>query len=143
MKPTTRRECPLHGAGVDPARLVGRRVRQVMAAWHVRADQAATDPVEVWLVDDLGDAVRLTTGSDWCLVVDDAAPRSGDDMGEHGTVEVAPWTHGSPFVRHAGETVVAVHERFDSYTGRVGLEIVFPTGSVEYGSWNGDLRPVG
>ncbi|MEE2054081.1 hypothetical protein [Nocardiopsis tropica] len=140
---TTRRECPLHGAGADPARLVGRRVRQVMAAWHARADRGATDPVEVWLVDDLGDAIHLTTGSDWCLVVDDAAPHSGYGMGGYGSVEVAPWTHGSPFVPHAGEPVVAVHERFDSETGRVGLKIVFPTGSVEYESWSGDLRSVG
>ncbi len=128
---------------MDPAGLVGRSVRQVMAAWHRHVDQDATDPIEIWLIDDLDDTIHLTTGSDCCLIVDDAAPHSGDDMGEHGIVKVAPWAHESPFAPHVGEPVVAVHERFEAGAGRVGLEIVFSTGSVKCASRREDLRLVG
>lgn len=135
-------ECPLHGVGVDPARLVGRRVRQVVAAWHRFDGQYTAEPIDVWLIDDLDEVFHLTTGADWCLMVDDHAPHSGYDMDVYGVVEVAPWTRGSPFVPHAGEPVTAVHERFDADTGRIGLKIVFPTGSVTYGGWRGDLHLV-
>ncbi|MEV6110218.1 hypothetical protein AB0M28_36775 [Streptomyces sp. NPDC051940] len=92
--------CPLHGAGVDPGRLVGRRIQRMLTAWHRHGTDDATDPLEVWLGDDRDDFTHITTGSDWCRV----------------------------------------HQRCEPRTRRVALEIVFPTGSVRYRSWQGTLR---
>ncbi|MFD5121335.1 hypothetical protein [Streptomyces sp. NPDC058385] len=136
-------ECPLHGAGVDPDRLVGRRVQQVEAAWRRDNWEDAFGPLEIWLVDDLGGYFHITTGSDWCLIVDGATPHAGYDLGESGRVEVVSNERGTPFARYAGEAILAVDQRFDTRTGRVGLEICFSTGSVKCGSWRGDLQLAG
>ncbi|WP_208635882.1 hypothetical protein [Amycolatopsis thailandensis] len=135
--------CPLHGAAVDHDRLVGRRVVQIVAARHRYDSEEAVGPLEIWLVDGLGDYIHIRTGSDWCLIVDDAAPHAGYDLGESGRVEVVTSGHGTPFARYVGEAISSVDERFDARTGRVGLEICFSTGSVQCGSWRGDLHLAG
>ncbi|MER7198454.1 hypothetical protein ACWGDS_30680 [Streptomyces sp. NPDC055059] len=128
---------------MDPDRLAGRRVKQVVAAWHRHDCEDAAGPLEIWLVDDVGDYIHITAGSDWCLIVDETAPHVGYDLGESGRVEVVASERGTPFARYAGEVVLAVDQRFDVRTGRVGLEICFSTGSVQCGSWRGDLHLVG
>ncbi|MER6267985.1 hypothetical protein [Streptomyces sp900105755] len=143
MTSTEPHECPLHGTTVDHDRLVGRRVRQIVAAWHCHDSEEAVGPLEIWLVDDVGDYIHITTGSDWCLIVDDAAPHAGYDHGESGRVEVVASEHGTPFARYVGEAILAVDQRFDARTGRVGLEIYFSTGSVQCGSWRGNLSLAG
>ncbi|WP_406102535.1 hypothetical protein OG698_09160 [Streptomyces sp. NBC_01003] len=127
--------------GID--RLAGRPVQQVVAAWHRRGCEDAAGPLEIWLVDDVGGFIHITTGSDWCLIVDDAAPHAGYDLGASGWVEVVASERGTPFARYAREVVLAVDQRFDARTGRVGVEIRFSTGSVQCGSWRGDLHLVG
>jgi hypothetical protein len=136
-------ECPLHGTAVDHDRLVGRRVRQILAARHRHDSEEALGPLEIWLVDDLGDYIHITTGSDWCLIVDDAPPHAGYDLGEDGRVEVVASGRGTPFARYVGEDISSVDESFDARTGRVGLEIRFSSGSVQCGSWRGDLHLAG
>ncbi|MEV6701865.1 hypothetical protein AB0M68_32730 [Streptomyces sp. NPDC051453] len=140
MTSTEPHECPLHGAGVDPDRLAGRRVQQVVAAWHRRDSEDADGPVGIWLLDDLGGYFHVTTGSDWCLILDDAAPHAGFDLADSGRVEVVSSERGTPFACHVREAILAVDQRFEARTGRVGLEIRFSTGSVRCGSWGGDLH---
>jgi len=111
-----------------------------VAAWYCHASEDAADPLEIWLVDDVGDRIRVTSGSDWCLIVDDAAPFTGYDLGESGRVEVVASERGTPFASHVGEVVLAVHQKFDARTGRVSLEICFPTGSVHCRSHRGNLH---
>jgi hypothetical protein len=128
---------------MDPRLLVGHRVQEVLVACHWGGGQGASDPSEVWLVDGDGGHFRLTTGSDWCLIVDDTAPHAVYGVGESGRVEVTASARETPFARSVGETVVAVHERFGAVTGRAGLEIVFATGTVRCASWRGELRLTG
>ncbi|GGT24486.1 hypothetical protein GCM10010271_29850 [Streptomyces kurssanovii] len=68
-------ECPLHGARVSPEYLVGRRLEQVLASWHLYGAEDPSGPMDVWLIDNAGDSTRVTTGSDWCLIVGVSAPR--------------------------------------------------------------------
>ncbi|MET7543081.1 hypothetical protein [Streptomyces sp. NPDC005507] len=98
---------------------------QVVAAWHGHDSEDAAGPLEIWLIDDLGDYIHITTGSDWCLIVDDAAPHAGYDLGESGRVEVVSSERRTAFARYVGEAILAVDQRFDVRTGRVGLEICF------------------
>lgn len=44
---------------------------------------------------------------------------------------------GTPFAGYLGEVILAVDQRFDARTGRVGLKICFATGSVQCDSWGG------
>lgn len=133
-------QCPLHGSGVRPETLVGRRLVSVFAAWHWSGDEAAEDPLDVWLIDDQGSSVHITTGSDWCLVVESSSSHEGYDMDGWGRVEVAPVGDRTPFAAHLGEEVLAVREEFEPKTGRIALEVVFASGRVRCDSWAGDLR---
>ncbi len=119
--------------------LVGRRLQRIVASWH-RYAGARSIPLDVWLID--GDAVttRLTTGSDWCLIVERATPYEGYDMGAGGCVEVASAEDETPFAAHLGETIVAVREEGDAVTGRMALDITFTSGCVRCESWAGELR---
>ncbi len=103
----------------------------VFAAWHRSGDEAAEDPLDVWLIDDQGRSVHITTGSDWCLVVERSSPHEGYEMDGCGRVEVAPVGDRTPLAAHLGEDVMAVREEF---------EVVFATGRVRCDSWAGDLR---
>ena len=80
--------CPLHGAGTDPTRLVGRTLSRVVASWHISDGERSEAPLDVWLIDSVGDSIRITTGSDQCLIVESAAPHEPYDMGEWGRIEV-------------------------------------------------------
>ncbi|MFF2302589.1 hypothetical protein ACFVVP_08830 [Streptomyces sp. NPDC058128] len=133
-------ECPLHGAGMSVQSLVGRRVTQVVASWHVYGGSAPTGPLDVWLVDEEGTPVLVTTGSDWCLRVEVSEPHAGYDMGESGLVTVGPLGDETPLARHIGERILAVREEHEPRTGRIALELSFPDGRVRCDGWAGDLR---
>ncbi len=133
-------ECPLHGAGVRPDHLVGRRLEQVVASWHRYGEEAPSGPLDVWLIDSEAVATHVTTGSDWCLTVETSAPVAGYDMAESGRVEVAPISGETPFAAHLGGTVLAVSEEGDPRSGRLALEITFGSGRVRCESWSGALR---
>jgi len=61
-------ECPVHGSRGAPAALVGRRLVELVGAWHWYGDERRDLP-DIWLIDDRDRAVRCATGSDWCLIV--------------------------------------------------------------------------
>lgn len=132
-------ECPLHGAGVRPDYLVGRRLERVVASWHLCGAEAPSGPLDVWLIDNDEAATHVTTGSDWCLIVEPSALFEGYDMAELGRTEVAPVNSETPFADHLGETVLAAHEEADPDTGRLTLEITFDSGRVRCDTWSGDL----
>ncbi|MFB7368432.1 hypothetical protein ACFC0D_01060 [Streptomyces sp. NPDC056222] len=140
MESMTVSECPLHGVGVRPEYMVGRRLEQVVASWHVYGAEAPSGPLDVWLIDSEAVATHVTTGSDWCLIVEPSAPFAGYDMAESGRVEVAPISGGTPFADHLGETVLEVSEEVDKVGGRLALEITFDSGRVRCEAWFGDLR---
>ncbi|MFE1230272.1 hypothetical protein [Streptomyces sp. NPDC058745] len=133
-------ECPLHGAGVRPDYLVGRRLEHVVASWHLYDSEAPSGPLDVWLIDSETVATRITTGSDWCLIVEASDPFAGYDMAESGRVGVAPVSGETPFADHLGETVLAVSEESVPVDGRIALEITFDSGRVRCETWSGDLR---
>ncbi|MFD3701495.1 hypothetical protein ACFWUZ_36315, partial [Streptomyces sp. NPDC058646] len=133
-------ECPLHGAGASAQSLVGRRLAEVVGSWHLYGSDAPAGPLDVWLIDDRGAAIRFTTGSDWCLIVEASKPHAGFDMGDSGRVTVGAIGEETPFADHVGEDVLEVREEHASNTGRVALELTFPTGRVRCESWAGDLR---
>ncbi|MFF8696744.1 hypothetical protein ACF08W_31475 [Streptomyces sp. NPDC015144] len=133
-------EGPLHGAGVRPDYLVGRRLEQVVASWHLYGSEAPSGPLDVWLIDSEAVATHITTGSDWCLIVETSTPFAGYDMAESGRVEVAPISGETAFADHLGETVLAVSEEGAPDSGRLALEISFGSGRVRCETWSGDLR---
>ncbi|MFF1520462.1 hypothetical protein [Streptomyces sp. NPDC058305] len=133
-------ECPLHGSGAHPEVLVGRRLQKVLAAWHRSGDEEPEDPLDVWLIDSQGSSTHVTTGSDWCLIVESSSPHEGYNMGGWGHVEVVPVGDRTPFAVYLGEDVLAVSEEFEPKTGRIALEITFASGRVRCRSWAGDLR---
>ncbi|MFJ4844428.1 hypothetical protein [Streptomyces sp. NPDC088733] len=94
----------------------------------------------MWLIDGEEAATHVTTGSDWCLIVETSVPIEGYDMAESGRVEVAPIHREAPFADHLGETVLAVYEEADPDTGRLALELTFESGRVRCETWSGDLR---
>ncbi|MEU1198744.1 hypothetical protein ABZ446_21275 [Streptomyces sp. NPDC005813] len=133
-------ECPSHGAGVRLDYLVGRRLERVLASWHRYGTQPRSGPLDVWLIDSEEAATHVTTGSDWCLIVETSVPFEGYELAESGRVEVAPVHGETPFADHLGETVRAVREEADPDTGRLALEITFDSGRVRCETWSGDLR---
>ncbi|MGY3340908.1 hypothetical protein ACVW0K_007007 [Streptomyces filamentosus] len=133
-------ECPLHGAGVRPDYLVGRRLEHVVASSHLYDSETPSGPLDVWLIDSEGGATRITTGSDWCLIVEAADPYAGYDMTESGRVEAAPVSGETPFAEHLGETVLAVSEEHVPVNGRISLEITFDSGRVRCETCSGNLR---
>ncbi|MET8632634.1 hypothetical protein [Streptomyces sp. NPDC004680] len=124
-------ECPLHGAGVSTQSLVGRRLAEVVGSWHLYGSDDPAGPLDVWLIDDQGAAVHITTGSDWCLIIEASEPNAGYDMGNSGPVAVGAIGEETPFADHIGESVLAVREDHEPNTGRVALELSsLPVGSV-------------
>ncbi|OKJ64116.1 hypothetical protein [Streptomyces sp. CB02261] len=130
----------LHGAGVGARGLVGRRLAEVVGSWHLYGGDGLSGPMDVWLIDDRGDAVHLTAGSDWCLIVESSKPHADYDMGDSGRVMVRAISEEAPFARHIGEDVLALREEHAPNTGRVTLELTFPTGQVRCESWAGEVR---
>ena len=45
-------------------------MRRVAAAWYRHVSEDATDLPEIWVVDAVGDRIRVTWGSYWCLFVE-------------------------------------------------------------------------
>ncbi|KOU41641.1 hypothetical protein ACFWHQ_40180 [Streptomyces sp. NPDC060334] len=134
-------QCPLHGAGTDPTRLVGRTISSVVASWHVYEGERSEAPLDVWLIDNEGESTRITTGSDQCLIVESESPHAPYDMGEWGRIEVGEDLGDHPFLRHLGETVATVAEYAVPETGRTHLEIGFVDGDrVRADCYEGDLR---
>ncbi|MFE6719784.1 hypothetical protein ACFVDU_19670 [Streptomyces albidoflavus] len=119
---------------------MGRRLAGVVGSWHLYGSDAPAGPLDVWLIDDQGAAVHLTTGSDGCLIVEASKPHAGYDMGDSGCVTVRPVDGEVPWADHVGEDVLEVREEHAPNTGRVALELTFPTGRVRGESWAGDLR---
>ncbi|CAL9372683.1 hypothetical protein [Streptomyces sp. enrichment culture] len=132
--------CPLHGAGVRPDYLVGRRLERVVASWHLYGTEAPDGPLAVWLIDSEGVATHVTAGSDWCLIVESSVPCEGYDMAELGLVQVSTVGSGTPFADHLGETILAVREEGDPDDGRLALELTFDSGRVRCDTWSGGLR---
>lgn len=131
--------CPLHGAGMDAQGLVGRRLGEVVGSWHVYGGGEPAGPLDVWLIDDRVASVWITTGSDWCLIVEESEPHAGYDMGDSGLVTVGSISGKTPLADHIGESVLAVREEHEPNTGRVALELSFPSGRLRCESWSGDL----
>ncbi|WP_406336903.1 hypothetical protein OG814_38910 [Streptomyces zaomyceticus] len=140
MEPEKSNECPLHDGGPSAQSLVGRRLTGAVGSWHLYGGEDPVGPLGVWLVDDQKAAVHITTGSDWCLIVEVSEPHVGHDMGDSGLIAVEAMGDSSPFAAHIGESVVAVREKHEPNTGRMALELSFPTGRVCCESWGGDLR---
>ncbi|MEU8763714.1 hypothetical protein [Streptomyces sp. NPDC048659] len=125
---------------MHPDYLVGRRLEQVVASWHRYGSEDPSGPLDVWLMDSDAVATRITTGSDWCLIVETSAPFAGYDMAESGRIEVAPSSDETPFSEHVGETVLAVGEESVPDHGRIALEITFASGRVRCESHSGELH---
>ncbi|RFC75070.1 hypothetical protein DXZ75_18795 [Streptomyces sp. AcE210] len=87
----------------------------------------------------------LGSAAHWCLIVEASEPNTGYDTGGSGPITVGGTREHTPFADHIGECVVAVRETHEPNTGRVALELPFPTGRVRCESRAGDLRltPVG
>ncbi|MFJ8896945.1 hypothetical protein ACIRCZ_20370 [Leifsonia sp. NPDC102414] len=132
--------CPLHGGGAAAQSLVGRLLAEVVASRHVCGDGDLAAPLDVWLIDDRGATVRVTTGPDGCLIVEKAEPHTGYDMGDSGRITVGAIGNETPFADYVGESILAVQEEHEPNTGRVALELSFPRGRVRCESWAGDLR---
>ncbi|MFD9687049.1 hypothetical protein ACFY2K_36890 [Kitasatospora sp. NPDC001309] len=132
--------CPLHGPGIDPSSLVGIRLVGVLASWHIYDGHPGDGPVEVWLIDDRNGSTNIASGTDWCLMVESSGPEDGFDMGDWGRIDVLPVGDETPFAAHLGEAVLEVRQEWEPATGRVALELDFPSGSVRCESWSGDLR---
>lgn len=121
---------------------MGRRLVEVVAAWLAADGGETVGLLDVWLIDERGDAVHVTTGSDWCLVVEAAQPHAGYDTGASGRVRGEAVGDGTPFAEYVGESLVGVREEHEPNTGRVALDLVFPRGRVRCASRGGDLRLV-
>ncbi|WP_459650015.1 hypothetical protein [Kitasatospora sp. Ki12] len=132
--------CPLHGPGIDPSSLVGSRLVEVLASWHRYDGRPGDAPVEMWLIDDRGRSTNIASSTDWCLMVDSSRPDDGVDMGDWGRIDVLPIRDETPLAPHLGEVLLGVRQEWEPETGRVALELDFPSGSVRCESWSGDLR---
>ncbi|MFF7678505.1 hypothetical protein [Actinacidiphila glaucinigra] len=79
----------------------------VVASWHVYGTDDPVGPLDVWLIDEGDRAIHITTGSDWCLVVETSEPYAGYDMGDSGHITVGALDGTTPFEGHIGESVLA------------------------------------
>jgi hypothetical protein len=131
--------CPAHEAGSDQSLLAGVRFQQVVASRHVIDEQVNGEPIDLWLIDDTGACTSITTGSDWCLIVDASAPHDDYDVRTFGRIEVSGGID-TPFASHLGEQVLAVQQEWAPKTGRIGLVIEFESGAVRCESLAGELR---
>ncbi|MEV7013750.1 hypothetical protein [Streptosporangium sp. NPDC051022] len=108
-------------------------------------ESGVSEVFEVWLhLEPVTVLVRVA--ADWTLRITSDEPGESYTMPEFGIrVDVIPAPDEVPFVRHIGERLVRVIERFDSryLTQRMGAEFVFDTGSVVAWSFGGDLHLAG
>lgn len=130
--------CPPHGAGLRVESLVGRRLVEVVAAWQEVGGGEVVGPLDVWLIDDGGDSVHVTTGSDWCLIVEAAQPYGDYDLGASGgsawepsvmrhrsrsTSGSALWACGKSTSRIPGASRLSLCLRAGGFDVRVGVGI--------------------
>ncbi|MFJ5927182.1 hypothetical protein ACIQF6_31790 [Kitasatospora sp. NPDC092948] len=119
--------CRAHGRGPDHAAPVARRLTGVTASWFTPPrGEREREPADVWLHDGrvgttriTTGTTRITTGSDRCPTVEDEPPHEDLDVGEWGRIDIRPDRAGTPFARHLGEPVLAVHEERRPLTGRL------------------------
>jgi hypothetical protein len=74
--------CPLHGGGAAAQSLVGRLLAEGIGSRHVYGGDSPAGPLDMWLIDNLGATVHVTTGSDGCLIVEESEPHADYDMGD-------------------------------------------------------------
>ncbi|WP_186404618.1 hypothetical protein [[Actinomadura] parvosata] len=90
--------------------------------------------------------VNVRVAADWSFQIKPGEPGPSYVMEEWGSrVDVVAALDDVPFVRHIGERLVRVVERFGGGVDgseRVGAEFVFDSGSVVADSWGGDLRMI-
>ncbi|MEU1731358.1 hypothetical protein [Streptosporangium sp. NPDC020145] len=87
--------------------------------------------------------VLVRVAADWTLQIAPDEPGESYTMPELGSrVDIVPVPDEVPFVRHVGERLVRVIERFDAeaYDECIEAEFVFDTGSVVAWSFEGDLH---
>ncbi|MFI8327196.1 hypothetical protein [Streptomyces sp. NPDC085529] len=125
MEPTRENKCPLHGVGVRPDHLVGRRLTRIITSRHLYDSEPPSGPLDVWLIDSEANTTHITAGSDWCLIVEMAPPSMGYAMAESGRIEVAPIDAESPLVAYLGKSVRAVSEGTTPHSGRLALDVTF------------------
>ncbi|MFI7709298.1 hypothetical protein [Nonomuraea sp. NPDC049480] len=90
--------------------------------------------------------ILIRVAGDWTLRITPDEPRKSYTMPELGSrVDIVPAPAEVPFVRHVGERLVRVRERFDAEDPAqcVGAEFVFDTASVVARSFGGDLHLTG
>lgn len=126
---------------VDLSRVECQRLVAVTAALFTHGSD---DPklVDVWLhLESVTVIVRVA--ADWTLRIAPDEPQESYTMPELGSrVDVVPASEEVPFVRHVGERLVRVIERFDAeaFNQCMEAEFVFDTGSVVAWSFGGDLH---
>ncbi|MEV7012275.1 hypothetical protein [Streptosporangium sp. NPDC051022] len=128
----------------DLSRVEHQRLVAVTAALFTHGSD---DPelVDVWLhLESV--TVMVCVAADWTLRITPDEPEESYTMPELGSrVDVVPAPDEVPFVRHVGERLVRVIERFDAeaFNQCMEAEFVFDTGSVAAWSFGGDLHLAG
>lgn len=129
---------------MDLASLTDKRLIGVVVAQFVHGANAP-EVIEVWLrLESL--IIEIRVASDWSFRIEPGEPGQSYVMEELGSrVDVVSAPDDVPFIRHIGERLIRVVERFGGGvdgTERVGAEFVFDSGSVVAESWAGDLRMI-
>ncbi|MBT2226042.1 hypothetical protein KLK06_09265 [Nonomuraea sp. NEAU-A123] len=99
--------------------------------------------IDVWLrLESM--IIGVEVAADWSFRIEPGEPGLNYVMEELGSrVDVTAAPDDIPLVRHIGERLIRVVERFGSGVDgaeRVGAEFVFDSGTVVAESWAGDLR---
>jgi hypothetical protein len=133
-----------HSGVVDLSEVEHKRLTAVTAA---RFTQGAEVPeiLHVWLHLETA-IVRVHAGPDWTFQITPDDLEKSYVMEELGSrVDVIPAPREVPFVRHVGERLGRVTERFDDRDPAqcMGAEFVFEMGSVLAWSFGGDLHMAG
>ncbi|WP_431931684.1 hypothetical protein [Nonomuraea jabiensis] len=127
---------------MDLAGLAHKRLIGVVVAQFVH-ETDAPEVIDVWLrLEPV--TIGVEVAADWSFRIERSEPGQSYVMEELGSrVDVVSAPDDVPFVRHIGERLVRVVERFGGGvdgTERVGAEFVFDSGTVVAESFGGDLR---
>jgi hypothetical protein len=95
---------------------------KLTASWFWQGSGQYPDPLDVWLTDENEGSVRITTGSDWCLIVEASEPHESYDLGEWGRVEVRESCRETTFAEHIGDPILSAREDYEPFTGRIALD---------------------
>ncbi|MBB5776914.1 hypothetical protein [Nonomuraea jabiensis] len=127
---------------MDLAGLAHKRLIEVIVAQFVHKTDAP-EVIDVWLRFESG-TIGVEVAADWSFRIEPCEPGQSYVMEELGSrVDVISAPDDVPFVRHIGERLIRVVERFGGGvdgTERVGAEFVFDSGAVVAESFGGDLR---